>query len=301
MNFVSRFIDLTGSKFGKLTALYRDESFIDNKGRHRTMWCCQCECGREKSVRRDWLTSGKAKSCGMCNNDLTGKKFGKLTVARKVGTDKSGHLIWECNCDCGNNVNVLATNLIQEYTKSCGCLHSKICSENGENLIGKKFGKLTVISLDSISPRKFLCNCDCGGKAIVEPGNLKNGHTQSCGCISSLGEEKINSYLSSINISFKPEYCVAIDGFNGLARYDFVIFNEYESPKFLIEYHGLQHYQVAHSWNDTENDLQERQRKDGLKVKWAEDNNIPLYVIPYWDFENIERILDEIVGGEDEQ
>lgn len=292
---MSKFIDLTGHKFGKLTVLYRDETFIDNKGRHRTMWHCQCECGREKSVRRDGLTSGKVKSCGICNNDLTGQKFGKLTPICKVGTDSVGHLIWKCNCDCGNSVDVLATNLIQGYTKSCGCLHSEVCSENGEDLIGQKFGKLTVVSLYSISPRKYLCNCECGGQAIVQPGNLKNGHTQSCGCILSLGEEKINSYLLSNNINFKPQHCVAINGFDGFARYDFVIFNEDKTPKILIEYHGLQHYQVARSWNDTEEDLRERQRKDKLKVKWAKDNNIPLYVIPYWDFENIETILNNII------
>ena len=293
---MSKFIDLTGQKFGKLTVLYRDDTVIGKKGRHRTMWHCQCECGREKPVRRDGLTSGKVKSCGMCNNDLTGRKFGRLTVVYKVGSDGFGHLVWKCSCDCGNNVDILATNLIRGYTQSCGCLHSEICSGNGEDLIGQKFGKLTVVSLYSISPRKYLCNCECGGQAIVQPGNLKDGHTQSCGCISSLGEEKINSYLSSNNINFKPEYCAAIKGFDGLARYDFVIFNKDKTPNTLIEYHGLQHYTVAHSWNDSEEDLEERQRKDRLKVQWAKDNNIPLFVIPYWEFENIEDILNNIIN-----
>ena len=294
---MSKFIDITGQKFGKLTVLYRNKTFIDDKGRHRTMWHCQCECGREKDIRRDGLTSGRVKSCGLCNNDLAGQRFGKLTVICKAGLDNAGHLIWRCRCDCGSNANVLATNLIQGYTKSCGCLHSEICSERGEDLIGQKFGKLTVISLYSTNPRKYLCSCECGGQAIVQPSNLKNGHTQSCGCISSLGEEIINSYLSRNNIIFKPEYCVTIQGFNGLARYDFAIFNKDKAPNMLIEYHGLQHYQVAYSWNDTEEKLKEIQRKDQLNVQWAKDNNIPLFIIPYWDFENIEMILDKIINN----
>ena len=295
---MSKFIDLTGQKFGKLTVLYRDETFIDSNGRHRTMWHCQCECGREKSVRRDGLTSGKVKSCGLCSNDLTGLRFGRLTVLHSIGPDSAGHLIWKCHCDCGNDTNVLATNLIQQYTQSCGCLHSEVCSDQGEDLVGQKFGKLTVVSLHSVAPRRYLCSCECGGQAIVQPGNLKDGHTQSCGCISSLGQEKISSYLSSNNVTFKPEYCVRISGFAGLARYDFAILNKDNIPKILIEYHGLQHYKVAYSWNDSEDDLLERQRKDKLKEQWAKDNNIPLYIIPYWEFENIEIILKNIIKSE---
>ena len=293
-----KFKDLTGQKFGKLTVLYRDETMVSPSGTHRTMWHCKCECGSEKSVRGDALISGRTKSCGMCNNDLTGQKFGRLTVLNKIGSDSVGHLVWRCRCDCGNEVDMLATNLIQQYTQSCGCIHSEVCSERGEDLIGKKFGKLTVVSLASISPRKYLCDCECGGQAIVQPGNLKDGHTQSCGCISSLGQEKINVYLTSHHIHFKPEYCVAIGGFNGLARYDFAILNEYDNAKILIEYHGRQHYEVAHSWNDSEDELLERQRKDALKRQWAKENNIPLYEIPYWEFENIELILNNILKSE---
>lgn len=291
---MSKNVSLIGQKFGKLTVLYKDEIFIDLNGKHRSMWHCRCECGREKSIRRDGLTSGRTKSCGMCSNDLTGKKYDRLTALYKIKTDNVGHAVWRCRCDCGNDVDVYASNLIRGYTKSCGCLHSEVCSERGEDLIGQKFGKLTVASLYSTSPRKFLCNCDCGGQTIVEPGNLKSGHTNSCGCIQSLGQEKINKYLSNNYIKYKPEYCVAIEGFNGLARYDFVVFNDDLSPKMLIEYHGQQHYQIAYSWNDTEDNLKDRQRKDALKVKWAKDNNIPLYVIPYWDLNNIDAILERI-------
>lgn len=292
---MGKFIDLTGQKFGKLTVLYRDKSIICSNGNRRTTWRCKCDCGNEKTIRGDALANGRTKSCGNCNNDLTGRKFDRLTALYKVGTDKVGHAIWRCACDCGNEIDVLATNLIQRYTQSCGCFHSERCSELGENLVGQKFGKLTVMSLDSIRPRKWLCKCDCGGQTIVESGNLKNGHTQSCGCISSLGQEKINKYLTSNRIHFKPEYSAVIIGFDGLARYDFAILNAYNEAEILIEYHGKQHYEVSYTWNDSEDELLERQRKDELKRQWAKENNIPLYEIPYWEFENIDVILNEII------
>lgn len=296
---MGKFIDLTGRVFGQLTVLYRDDLFINAIGKHRTMWRCKCQCGREKSIRMDALTSGRVKSCGICNNDIAGQRFGRLTVIEQMGTDNVGHLKWKCKCDCGNEITVLATNLIQHYTQSCGCLHSEICSENGDNLVGKKFGKLTAISLYSVSPRKYLCSCECGGIAVVEPRNLKNGHTQSCGCISSLGQEKINSYFVKHHIHFKPEYSMKIDGINGIARYDFALLDNIGNPISLIEYHGRQHYEVVYDWNDSEEMLVERQRKDELKRKWAVDNNIPLYEIPYWEFENIESILSNIIDAED--
>ena len=295
---MGKFIDLTGQRFGNLVVLYKIDNYVDSKGKRRTMWHCLCDCGREKTIRGDALVGGRAQSCGMCANNLTGQKFGRLVVLFKNGLDKAGHQIWRCRCDCGNEVDVLATNLIQQYTQSCGCMHSEVCSAQGEDLIGQQFGKLTVVALNSISPRKYLCTCECGGQAVVEPGNLKYGHTQSCGCIMSLGQEKINAYLSKNQVNFKSEYSVQIKDFKGLARYDFALLNKDNTVKIFIEYHGKQHYEMAYSWNDSEEKLLERKKRDQLKREWAQTTNIPLYEIPYWEFENIENILNEILNKE---
>lgn len=83
-----------------------------------------------------------------------------------------------------------------------------------------------------------------------------------------------------------------------MARYDFAILNENNEAKILIEYHGRQHYEVANSWNDSEDDLLERKMKDKLKREWANKNNIPLYEIPYWELDNIENILNNILSTE---
>ena len=54
--------------------------------------------------------------------DLTGKKFGNLTVLKLEGRDKFGETIWNCRCDCGNLTNVRSRKLRTGNTKSCGCL-----------------------------------------------------------------------------------------------------------------------------------------------------------------------------------
>lgn len=55
--------------------------------------------------------------------DLTGKKFGRLTVEVFAGRSrKGGHFIWKCICDCGKSKIVLGQSLRDGNTKSCGCL-----------------------------------------------------------------------------------------------------------------------------------------------------------------------------------
>ena len=57
--------------------------------------------------------------------DLSGRKFGKLLVIKRMGTGNDGHIFWECVCDCGNTKTkvVSGTSLVQGKTRSCGCLY----------------------------------------------------------------------------------------------------------------------------------------------------------------------------------
>lgn len=56
---------------------------------------------------------------------------------------------------------------------------------NKENILGNRFGKLTVVSFAGIKKSKALykCVCDCGNAIIVRGNNLKTGTTKSCGCL----------------------------------------------------------------------------------------------------------------------
>ena len=77
-----------------------------------------------------------------------------------------------------------------------------------KDLTGKKFGKLTVISLSEKKQRlrkgkpdghfyKWLCQCECGRMTIVDQVHLKSGHTQSCGCIQDENRKKIKGLSNS--------------------------------------------------------------------------------------------------------
>lgn len=56
--------------------------------------------------------------------DLTGQKFGKLKVIRRVENNKQGNAQFLCKCDCGKEIIVRSSNLIQKHTVSCGCLRA---------------------------------------------------------------------------------------------------------------------------------------------------------------------------------
>lgn len=56
--------------------------------------------------------------------DLTGQKFGRLTVIKLHGT-KNKTSYWLCKCDCGNEKIVRASNLKNKHVRSCGCLQQE--------------------------------------------------------------------------------------------------------------------------------------------------------------------------------
>lgn len=58
--------------------------------------------------------------------DLTGQRFGRLTVFKFYEINNDRCATWECSCDCGAKVIVNGTHLRNGNTRSCGCLQSDI-------------------------------------------------------------------------------------------------------------------------------------------------------------------------------
>lgn len=62
----------------------------------------------------------------MKTDSLEGKRFGRLTVLSFVRMNKHYTQVWKCKCDCGNEIEVVRTSLIQGNTRSCGCLNNEV-------------------------------------------------------------------------------------------------------------------------------------------------------------------------------
>lgn len=60
--------------------------------------------------------------------DLTGQRFGRLTVRHQ--SPAKGQARWVCRCDCGTEKIVPSERLRHGETRSCGCLHREVTKRN---------------------------------------------------------------------------------------------------------------------------------------------------------------------------
>ena len=127
--------DLSGQKFGKLTAIENTGKKVNDK----YVWKCLCDCGNYTEVHSANLKNGSVKSCGCLHlqkADLTGQKFGKL-VALSYNQQKAK---WLCQCDCGNITFVSSSNLNSGGTQSCGCSNFSL----GEDKVQQALDNLQI-------------------------------------------------------------------------------------------------------------------------------------------------------------
>lgn len=66
--------------------------------------------------------------------DLTGKRFGRLTVIGRSKASSNKRVFWDCVCDCGKFHSVDGWNLRNGNVQSCGCLHKSIVTKHGDYL-----------------------------------------------------------------------------------------------------------------------------------------------------------------------
>ncbi len=119
-------------------------------------------------------------------SELTGMRFGRLTVLYRTEKTEDRYALWCCRCDCGNEILVNTKRLTRGTVKNCGCV-PKTSGKNGtiaEDLTGKRFGDLTVLyRVENERGRtRWACRCDCGNIHIASARDLKGGKCKSCGC-----------------------------------------------------------------------------------------------------------------------
>ncbi len=183
---------MPGMQFGHLTVL----SDSGEREKNYILWNCACSCGRQVRCSSRDLLQKKVQDCGclsrvprsMC--DLTGQRFGKLTVLYPTDrrTDQ-GSVVWHTVCDCGGEKDVSARRLMRGQVRSCGCLsHPPL-----KDYVGKTFGRLTVTGYAGVgrdlglsknsSENYWYVRCRCGNEKMVGQSELENGDTRSCGCL----------------------------------------------------------------------------------------------------------------------
>ena len=124
--------DITGQRFGMLVAV-QCVGTNNSSGTYHAVWRFRCDCGREIE-RKAYIVKTSLRlyhlaHCGCRNHmELTGQRFGKLTVESFAYSRKGAW--WNCRCDCGNT-NIVSTGALRhDSIQSCGCLQREAAKQN---------------------------------------------------------------------------------------------------------------------------------------------------------------------------
>ena len=152
---------------------------------------------------------------------------------------------------------------------------------------------ITIISKYESARTKIKYRCNlCNRESESVADSLRRG--QACPyCSASKGEKRVREYLTKANISFEEQKKLVGCVCEKALLFDFYL----KDYNLCIEYQGIQHYEPVDfaskgkEWAD-ENFVLNQQR-DQIKRDYCTANNINLLEIPYWDFDNIETILEK--------
>lgn len=131
--------------------------------------------------------------------DLTGQRFGRLTVLYREGS-LNGHAAWMCECDCGKKKVIRSCDMVNGKSTSCGCFHNEIVAEitKSHELCGTRLYNIYNLMLQRCYNEKATGYARYGGRGITvcsewhEPENFFKW-AQENGYADNLTLERINT------------------------------------------------------------------------------------------------------------
>ena len=134
-----------------------------------------CRCGKLFSTRKRSRRQGKycSTKCGyefrtkvgVNYKDLTGMVFGKLTVIRRVASNKHKRSVFLCRCECGNEKQIWAAHLMTRKNPACGCMIGKSNKRHGRT--ETRFYKIWSGMKDRTTRKLCPAYPKYGGRGIV--------------------------------------------------------------------------------------------------------------------------------------
>lgn len=233
--------------------------------------------------------------------ELIGKTIGNWEILERDyhPTSKQHSTFYLAKCKLCNEIYSVARDSIIRNISSC-CNKCKGNAWRNRIHIGDMFGYLEVMSepfkKNNDSNHKYVkCKChNCGRPDLIDVRishliGKYHSRTISCGCAQiSSGELKIKEILEKNNIEYQMQY--RIDDFSIYAPFDFAIF-EHGKLKKLIEFDGEQHFHPIEIFGGEEK-FKQQQEIDKRKNDYCKENKITLVRIPYYKYDEIEKILN---------
>jgi len=189
------------------------------------------------------------------------------------------------------------------YKTECpSCISNRRKTENQYKLeLVKHNSNIELIDIFTTVNDRLWHRClKCGDSWLVTPNNIFSENTGCPRCRESHGERSIRNYLICNQINFKSQYRFDNCRKKRPLPFDFAIFADKEKTKLkiLCEFDGEFHYKPArYSKNKGKmiDKFQKIQINDNIKNEYCSNNYIRLIRIPYYEFENIEQILSEVL------
>ena len=278
--------------------LTKENEYTDTKCKIKV----QCPKGHINDIRTsDCLNGHKCKKCGY---ETTSKKLMlKYEEVKKIVEDSGDVLLSEefkgvsekIEIQCGK-CNHVFTPTFNNYRNGSGCPKCAKMSMAEKQRFDYNFVKeyiesfgYKLLSFEYLRIDEYLSfECPIGHKYEATFGAFKNSKNRCPYCNNSRGEEKIRYFLEYHKMEYVKEKRFA--ECRGKAKplpFDFYL----PYYNICIEYDGKQHFHL-NSYSFTLLDLMNRKYLDNKKSKYCKDNNIKLIRIPYWDFDDIEKILE---------
>lgn len=268
------------------------------KGNHKPLHI-QCSCGNDFYRALAVFKGRNLFKCQKC----TGAKVPHTTESIKVELEEynikllSDYIRFHENIkiqyECGYVVERSIAN-IRKSNYICPHCNKKGYGRNTEifkdEILQLTHGEYELLSdYKTMNDHVLMKHTECGHEWNITPHNFIDSKNRCPVCNNSKGELRIYEWLSEREIENIRQF--QFDDLKGdydFLKFDFAIFKN-GILKLLIEYDGEFHYMPIKG----EEQLQRQKRYDSLKDQYCNNHNIKLLRIPYWEFDNIEKILEE--------
>lgn len=263
------------------------------------------DCGREYLVRPQGFFQGDR--CYPCSKKKQGERITKthrefskeleeesesmlIPLEEYVGSQtKIKFLHKRCGMTFKTTPNIALRTVGCPYCRGKGVVNTKEFSEvvrkkeGGEyEVLGEFAGRLTPVDV-----RHVRCDYVWG---VMPVGVYRHGiHCPSCS--ESRGERGVKEALEELGVQYERERRAGKVFGNKSLRFDFYL-AEYRA---CIEFDGRQHFEAVESWGG-EAALIETQSRDSIKNLYCGHMGIKLLRIPYWEFDNISRLVEDFVN-----
>lgn len=308
---------------GYIFTKYNDEFVIDIKDlplKSETVVTCICEkCRKERETTYrayNHITQQQSKPY-ICRECFIENKILKYDVIKNE-VEKSGYILLT-EQSLFTNGNTMIEYLCPKHGKQCvrasnfhngrrcpKCKADKahdryaFSQEQVTNIVNNLGGTLlnpNEYKNNSEKNLRILC-CNCKTNIFITSLSSFVNHSgqvcKDCSNKESSGERKVRKWLESHNISFEQEKFFKDCKDKKQLPFDFYL----PDLNTIIEYDGKQHYENGHFFTNKSiyngmSVTEYTKYHDSIKNKYCQDNNISLIRIPYTQFNNIEKILEE--------